>query len=415
MRLTNTDMQEAKNLVKRIYGAVTAFAIVMLIGSCSHEEPVVEKTGPKVEGNVVTLPEDTSQSGSLSTAEVAPVAKPVTHVSGHLTWNEDATVRVFASVAGRVNSITANPGDKVKAGDTLATMESVDFGQAQADASKAEADLKLAERTLERLNDLLKHGAAARKDVEAAEDDLENKKADRARAFARLKQYGVTAGTVDGVFPLKSPLSGTIVGKNINPGQEVRPDQMLANDAKIIQPLFVISDPSKLSVILDVTELDIGALKPGQPLKIRTRAYPDREFQGKLEFIGDSIDPVTRTVKARGFVVNSDGLLKAEMFVGIDADGTSEAKPPAPPAQSLADGVRMQAAPVEVPTSAVFLKENQHFVFVERAPGKFERKAVEVGREHDGRVSVTDGLEAGERVVTNGALLLQTIAEGSKG
>ena len=403
---------------RRIVGLVVALLAPIAMWGCHPQNKSAEDAPElKADHGSVTVPADAPQNSSLAVEAAKPLTKAVAHVTGRLVWNEETTVRVFCSVAGRVNQINASAGQRVAEGDTLATMASVDFGQAQADASKAEADLKLAERTYRRLGELFAHGAAAKKEVEAAEDDFENKKAERSRALARLRLYGVSTGTVDGMFPLKAPLAGVVVEKNINPGQEVRPDQMLANDAKLVLPLFVISTPSRLSVILDVTELDISALKPGQQIQVRSRAFPDRVFEGKLEFIGDSLDPLTRTVKARGFVDNSEGLLKAEMYVGVDV--LLSAKDGEKPERIIvsADPERMghpreKSAPVEIPVKAVFSKDNRHFVFVEKSPGKFERQAVEIGGENDGRVAITSGVAVGERVVTQGSLLLQAMTEG---
>ena len=416
---THNRPRRFSGLQRGVLGLVLASLGGLALPAC-HKEAEGEQGSSAIQahGNNVTVPANSPQHASLDIAVAKPVGKTSAHLTGRLVWDEDTSVRVFCSVAGRVNQILANAGQRVSAGETLATMFSVDFGQAQADASKAEADLKLSERTLIRLRDLFEHGAAAQKDVEAAEDDFENKKAERARSFARLSLYGVESASVDGMFPLKAPLPGVVVEKNINPGQEVRPDQMLANDAKLVLPLFVISNPSRLSVLIDATELDIAALRTGQPLQIHTRAFPDRIFEGKLEYIGDSLDPVTHTVKARGYVENPDGLLKAEMYVSVDVvSNGAEGVPPSAPAVLSGDGpsrTRPSTPPVEIPAKAVFLKDNQHFVFVEKTPGKYERQSVEIGVEHDGHVSVTDGLTAGERVVAEGSLLLQAVTEGGK-
>ena len=391
---------------------------IAILGCHQQNKSAEDATELKADHGSVTVPANAPQNSSLAVEAARPVTKSSVHVTGRLVWNEETTVRVFSSVTGRVNQISANAGQRVTEGDTLATMASVDFGQAQADASKAEADLKLAERTMKRLEELFAHGAAPSKDVDAAEDDFENKKAERARSLARLKLYGVSTGTVDGMFPLKAPLSGVIVEKSINPGQEVRPDQMLANDAKLVMPLFVISDPSRLSVTLDVTELDIADLRCGQKIQIQSRAYPERTFEGKLEYIGQSLDPTTRTVKARGHVENPEGLLKAEMYVSIDvsSEGADRQLPAAPIAGTGAAIARShpESAPIEIPAKAVFFKNNQHFVFVENTPDKYERQAVEVGAEHLGRVRITSGLNVGQRVVTEGSLLLQAMTKGGR-
>ena len=399
--------------------AVSCFCGLTLMafpGCHKPEEVAKEEPVMKSDQDSVTMPVDAPQHATLVVELARPVAKTSAHVTGRLVWNEETTVRVFSSVAGRVNQINAVVGQRVSEGDTLARMASVDFGQAQADASKAEADLKLSERTLTRQKDLFEHGAAAKKEVEAAEDDFENRKAERARAYARLKLYGVEGGSVDGMFPLKAPISGVVVEKSINPGQEVRSDMMLANDIRLVQPLFVISSPSRLTAILDVTELETSALKAGQEIEVTSRAYPGQVFHGKLELIGGSIDPTTRTVKARGYVDNPDGLLKAEMYVsiGIAIKPADQVPPPLQLAETAIGGKTPASAtaPVEISSKAVFLKDNRHFVFVEKEPGKYQRKPVEVGVETEGRICVTNGLFAGEKVVVQGCLLLEAVTEG---
>jgi cobalt-zinc-cadmium efflux system membrane fusion protein len=233
------------------------------------------------------------------------------------------------------------------------------------------------------------------------------------RAVARLELYGGKLGSVNGMYPLQSPLEGTLVDKHINPGQEVRPDQILANVQQYTNPLFVVSDPSKLSVLLDVTELDLNKLKAGEPLTIRSRAYPDRAFQGKLEVIGQALDPQTRTIYARGYVDNPERLLKAEMYVSVEVgtgiDNEEGGRQSGASSPEFKEG---GGTPVDVPVKAVFSKESEHFVFLEKAPGEYERHAVKVGDEHEGRVAVLAGLKPGERVVTDGCLLLEALTEG---
>jgi cobalt-zinc-cadmium efflux system membrane fusion protein len=401
---------------------ICVLAALGLAGCHSEKKSAEESAQVKIEGDKIDIPPGAPQSSTFVVEAAKPIEKTILHFTGRLIWNEKKTVPVFSSVAGRVHEIPVNLQQYVSQGDTLATMESPDFGQAQADASKADADMRFSQRTLNRVRDLFEHGAAAQKDVEAAQDDFENKKAELQRAMARLKLYGVgIETTVNGMFPLKSPLSGIVVEKRINPGQEVRPDQILANDPNVIKPLFVISDPKVLTVVLDVTELDIAGLKPGQPLQVHTRAYPGRDFNGKLEVIGDSLDPLTRTVNVRGYVDNESGLLKAEMYVGVDvaltADSAEETAPQggAVRAAKSSDPTHSHAGPpVEIPVKAVFTKDNQHFVFVEKSPGQYERQLVELGSEHAGRVAVTNGLAPGARVVTEGSLQLEAMAEGAK-
>ncbi len=396
-----------------------AFASLMLVlPACRKAEKNPDETPEaRVDGDRVILKEHSPKQASLAIEPVKPAGANVLTVNGRLVWDESTTVSVFSPVAGRVSSISAELGEEIQKDEVLVTIFSPDFGQAQADASKADADFKLSKRTQERTQDLLKHGAAAQKDLEAAQDDFDNKQSELKRAVARLELYGGKLGSINGLYPLQAPIGGKLVEKHINPGQEVRPDQMLANLAQYTNPLFVISNPTKLSVLLDVTELDLEKLKADQPIAIRSRAYPEREFIGKLQVIGSALDPQTRTIFARGFVENPGGLLKAEMYVSVDID-LGLASDPEAIAGSPDDpkSPELKASPrarVEVPVKAVFSKENHHYVFLEKAPGEYQRQSVEVAGEHNGQISVVAGLTAGQRVVTDGCLLLESLTEGA--
>jgi len=281
--------------------------------------------------------------------------------------------------------------EPVTRNQSLADIQSSDFCQAQAELRKAQSDLLRTERALTRSKELFEHGAAPRKDLELAEADFANSAAEKDRAEQRLAIYGVAAGSTNADFLLPSPLEGILVERNVTPGQEVRPDQMLENMPQITEPLFVVTDPSRLWILIDANEVDLAHLKPGQNFTFTTRAFPKQTFTGTVAVVSEFIDPATRTVKVRGTVNNSDRLLKAEMFVNLMLPGAEK------------------TYGASVPQKAVFLKGDKHFVFVEEQPGQFARHEVRVGPEQDGHVAIVAGLSAGERVVTDGCVLLQQI------
>ncbi len=345
---------------------------------------------PKIEGDKIQFATNAPQLGFLATEPVQERNAVTTGLNGRLAWDDDVTARVYPSVSGRIVTILAKPSQRVAVGDVLAKIKSPDFGQAQADARKAIADLKVAERALARTRDLIEHGAASQKDVETAEADYTRALSEKDRALATLGRYESDGSTadVDGVFSLKAPVGGVIVEKSVNPGQEVRADQV--GD----KPLFVITDPTQLWVLLDATEQDLSSLRPGTEVKLRSQTYADQTFPAHIEVISDFIDPNSRTIKVRGTVDNSQRLLKAEMFVTAEL--------PAP----------LQVG-VNVPASAVFLKGDRHYVFVESAKGTYQRQEVQVGQEQPKDVLVTNDLKPGQSVVTDGGLLLnQLLAEG---
>src|SRR5207302_7105765 len=138
--------------------------------------------------------------------------------------------------------------------------------------------------------------------LQAAEADLSRAASEKQRTEARLALYGNTTNSIDQLFMLKTPLDGIVVEKNINPGQEVRSDQMLANAPQFFSPLFVVTDPSRLWVLLDVSDKDLPRVRRGEPILVHAQAFPDRVFQGTIDVISDSLDPTTRTVKVRASV-----------------------------------------------------------------------------------------------------------------
>jgi cobalt-zinc-cadmium efflux system membrane fusion protein len=363
---------------------------LLLASACSRAPAHDESPDPAVKGERIVFPANSPQRAAVSVAAAEPHGTEIHHLSGRVVWDEDATVRIYAPVAGRVVSIAAALGDRVEAGASLVRLASPDFGQAQADARKANADLLLAQRTFARTKDLFEHGAVARKDLEAAEDAHAAAEAEQQRAAARLKLYGAADGEVDGLFTLRSPIAGTLVEKNINPGQEVRPDQQLANASPLFAPLCVVSDPTHLRVLIDSPERELAALHSGISITIRSAAVADRTFTGQIDGVSDALDPMTHMVTVRGRVENPDRLLKAEMFVTVEffTNGTPG---------------------VDVPVKAVFIKGDRHFVYLEESPGAYVRREIEIGADHDGKILVRSGVTAGQRVVTEGALMLEEV------
>jgi cobalt-zinc-cadmium efflux system membrane fusion protein len=237
---------------------------------------------------------------------------------------------------------------------------------------------------------LLSHGAAAEKDLQAAEADMERARLEKQRTAERLALYGSSVDSVDQAYVLKAPIPGIVVEKNINPGAELRSDQMLANTPQLASPLFVITDPTRLWIQIDVPERDQGRVRLGQTFTIKSMSLAGETFTGKVEFISDSLDPTTRTAKVRGAVPNPRRRLKAEMFV-------------------KAEFILEPEHGVEVSSRAVFLRGEKHYVMLEDTPGRYSRREVTIGSEHSGRLIITDGIKPGQRVVVDGALLLEQL------
>jgi membrane fusion protein, heavy metal efflux system len=353
--------------------------------ACRHGQPDAESQPFKVDGDVVTFLDEAARVAAVRVEAVARAADGHATLTGRLVWDEDATVRVFSPVAGRVDRILADLGATVAKGAPLATLASPDFGQAQSDAARARADLTAAERTVERSRVLFDRGAAPRKELEQAEADVQRARAEAQRTEERLRLWGgadARPGPVDAAFRVTSSIRGAVVERNLNPGQEVRTDATV--------PLFVISDPHRLWVLLDVTEKDLADVVAGAAILVRSPAYPERQFPGTLDVVGAGLDPATRTIHARGRLVSPEGLLKAEMYVSVDVLKAQDRRHLMVPARSL-----LQVG-------------ERRFVFVEEAVGRYRRIEVKAGPEREGVVPILSGLPESARVVTEGSLLLES-------
>jgi cobalt-zinc-cadmium efflux system membrane fusion protein len=372
----------------RSFATGLAAIVVLAAGAtvaCGPRQKTVEPAGPKLSADHIQYAANAKELDTLALQPVEPAAPAAVHTTGRLAWDEDRTARVFPPVGGRVSRMLAALEQRVSPGTSLATLESPDFGQAQADANRAATDLAAAERTRERAERLYDHGAAPKKDLDAAEADRDRARVESERTRSRLALLGGRLGEVDQHYALRSPIAGVVVDRALNPGLEVRPDGPT--------PLFTVSDPRHLWVYLDVNEKDVAHIRPGMVFRLASAAYPGRTFTGRVDVVGDTLDPATRTVKVRGSVANPDRELKAEMYVDVE----------------LRD---LAAAPsLEVPSAAVVSSGERRYVFVEEGKGLFRRQPVTPGPERSGKTEILGGLAQGQRVVVEGGLLLQSVLD----
>src|SRR5207248_10105702 len=254
----------ARSQMKRL----ALIAIVLAHAACGEKEKDAQPQFTVEQHSVVIFAPGSAQISSISSVPIEPRRDVLLRFNGRLVWNEDRTVRVFAPFGGRVTGIAVRPGDRVKAGQTLAVLASPDFGVAQAEARRAEQDHALAQKNFARIQELFDGGVAPAKDMQTAQADLERTAAERARTRAKLKLYGKT-DLVDQTLALTSPVAGVVVERNLNPGQEIRPDNQ--GD----KALFVVSDPTQLWFLLDVAEKDIALVKPGTELSLSTTSLGD--------------------------------------------------------------------------------------------------------------------------------------------
>lgn len=362
-------------------GLVTALAIAL--AACGKPSDVTKTASPQAEvgTNYVIFPKDSPQLATLRTIEALPEQESFVRINGRASWNDARTSRVSSPVAGRVVELPVMPGSSVRKGDVLAVVTSPEFGLIQAEARKAQADHQLAERSLERVRDLHAAGVVPTKELQNSEAELARSLAELQRTQVRQRGFG-GGSKVDQLFKVVAPISGVLVDRRVTIGQEIRSDQAPES------ALFVISDPINLWISLDVPESLSQEVQVGEAVRVTVPALAGEVFDAHIEYVADFIDPQTRTVKARASVDNSKRRLKADMYV------TSEVEMPVSKA-------------LKVPANALYLQGNRYHGFVEESPGRFVRKTMKAEPSGVGMMRVFTGIEKGDRVVVDGALLLQ--------
>ena len=362
-------------------GCVAAAPLVLAACRNADAAREVPKAGP--DSVIVLAP---AKSSSLTVATVgARTERLVANLAAQLVPNEDRTVRVSSPVTGRVRALDAIPGTFVRPGSPLAHIVSGDLAQAVSDLAKANAVMASAEANLTRTRDLYEHHVASRKDLEQAETDGTQARAEALRARARIEQLGSTSGGMSGEYVLRSPIAGEVIERNANPGMEVRPD--------LGTTLFTVSDLATLWLTANLYQKDLANVRPGARLVFRTDAVPGRTFEARVTYVSNALDPSSRTAVLRATLPNPDHALRT-METGDARLYVHDAQP------SLV-----------VPTRAIVTHGDASVVFVETALNQFVRRAVKVGDDDGESTVILSGLSPGERVVVDGSILLEGEAQ----
>lgn len=318
-------------------------------------------------GTVNLTPEAVAGGGiAVEPVLLSEVARTVSAL-GEIEFDARRVAGAAARASGRIERVTAFVGDRVAAGATLAQIYSQDFLAAQAEVLQAAGRVaRLAGRPDE---------AAARSFLEASR--------------RKLAPYGPTKSEIDALIasgaplPLlavRAPIGGLVLESRAVPGTAV------ADGAD----LFKLADPSTVWACLHLTEQDLASVRSGMEATIRAKAYPDREFRGRLTLVGSTMDASTRTVKGRVVLANPDGRLKPGMFVEA----------------ALASAERRPV--LTVPSGAIQEFASGRIVFVQSGPAAFTLRPVETGGTFGDRIEITAGLESGEAVVAAGSFLLKS-------
>jgi len=338
----------------------------------------------KTHGEIKLSAEERKTAGiAVETAKPQPVSGSIS-MTATIRANQDRIAHVGPRVEGRIVAVSANLGDRVKTGQTLATLDSLELGEANSTYLQALSAHRVAQSELKRAEALNADEIIPVKEFVRAKGEYERASAAFRAAEDRLRMLGVepdpsSSGRAISTFPLTAPFGGTVVEKHAILGELGRPDQSM----------FTVADLSRLWIEANLPEQDLGKVRPGVPATIKVAAYPDETFRGRVTYVASGLDKDSRTVPTRIEIDNGDGRLRLEMFA------TAIIEVPGSKRQALA-----------VPDEAIVLIQGQPTVFVEEA-GRFVPRPVEPGERLSGRTVVKSGIAGGENVVVSGAYALK--------
>jgi cobalt-zinc-cadmium efflux system membrane fusion protein len=309
---------------------------------------------------------------------------------GYIDFNQDKLAQIFSPWQGRIAQVAAKAGDDVKKGQLLFVIDSPDLLQAESNLISADSTLQLTTQALARAKKMIDIQANTQRDIEQAVSDQHSAEGNYQAARNAVRIFGKSESEIDqiiqhrkpeGALSITSPFNGRVTSRSASVGLLTQPSSSPAP--------FTIADLSSMWMIATVAEYDLSRLQLGQAVKISLSAYPDRQYSGAITNIASAIDPATHRIAVRSTINNANHELIPQMLATFVI---TTGKP---------------VSSVAIPANCIVREgDGSISVFVTSDGHHFERRQVHTGITQNGLVQVLDGVSAGEKVATDGALFL---------
>ncbi len=288
---------------------------------------------------------------------------------GNLRANE--TVNLNALVTEKVTAIKFEDGQRVKAGDILVEMTSTEESALLAE-EQSRVDEAL--RQVERLKPLIEQGAASKATLDTQE---------REYATAKARLDAIKSQMEDRI--IAAPFAGVVGLRNISVGTLLQPGMLITT----------LDDDTVMKLDFDVPSVYLPSITIGLPIKVTTKAFPGKEFEGKISSINSQIDPVTRAITVRAMVPNAERLLKPGLLMIVKL-------------------YKNERKAIVVPEESVLMQGTQSYVYVTaQNEGKTSaiKTEIKTGARQPGEVEIIQGLKAGDKIITHG---VSRVSDGSE-
>jgi len=358
--------------------------------------------------NIVELSAEAQRNANLEVAEVSerPMERMLV-ATGVVAADQNREAHLRPLSRGVANRALVQLGDRVERGTPLLAYDNIEMGELSGEyisllneLQRLQAQTEVSRRLVERARELLKVEGISQKEFELREAEyqqaqsaVKSKQAEMERVEEKLHRLGVSDDDLKDLVSagprthrksspdlMRAPFAGVVTKYDVAPGELLGPER----------EVFTVVDTSVVWVLADIYERDLGKVREGLTARVKVPAYPDKVFTGKITYVGDVLDPDSRTAKLRCVVANPDGRLKLEMFATVEI--------PLP--------VREEA--IVVPAAAVQVVGDLQVVFVQKGETQFEKRVIETGERSGDWIEIRSGLRPGERVVTMGAFYVKS-------
>jgi RND family efflux transporter MFP subunit len=368
---------------------------VSAVGPATERAAASPEASAPLPDVVVTLSQEAVERAGITTIVVsAGTTSGGVRAPGVVEANAYKEVVVTPVISGRITRVTADLGQHVQRGQTLAQIFSPELADAQTRYISARADLEAHEQELARTEKLVAIGAASRQELERIHAGHTARLADVESAASRLQLLGLSSDAIESLGPGKNqgattnvpaPIAGVVTERLANVGLNV--DQATS--------LFTVVDLSSVWVVANLYEKDFARVRVGSPATVTTNAYPDLVLQGRVSYIDPQVSPETRTAKVRIEVLNPRNDLRLGMYAETllgDSGGVSTPMIPRGAVQNVGD------------RTVVYLVNP-------REPGTFVEREVRLGTVIGDRVAVLAGVQIGDVVVGEGSFSVRAERE----
>lgn len=369
-------MKKYNMLLGKIFNmkSIIVIALAVLVSACSSSTDV---PGEKQDEKPFCIPKSLKEKTRIQEVHMEEMQEHLA-LTGKIEYDQNDLVSYKNMLEGVVESVEFELGDKVKKGQTLAVVQSSQVMELIQSGQARKMQTELLTEQIKTKKELMRDGLASKLDVMELEFELNDAKAESHKIGEQLALYQSTGK--NGFYKILAPKDGYIVQKNISSGQTLSLD----ND-----PLFSISNLNEVWVFINIYANNLRYIHVGDPVKVRTIAYPDEIYEGKIDKIFNVFDESEHVLKARVVLQNP----KMNLFPGLVAD-------------ILLKKNSSGEKAVAIPNGAIIFNNNKQYVLVYNADCSIEARNILSLGQNELHTYIRDQIKPGEKIILDNALLI---------